>query len=167
MLGFRRHLSLGTAISQAMLGMGTTSGCSISPPASATGVDASADDAGSPASSERSSSFAYAASLERGINVGNAFEAAKKSDLGVTLTDADFDFSRLPRPVIPRRCDHIERPGCEFRAIVAQSLFDPAAPHVFARAAAGHGPKHAVGLRIATKPRRECASREVHAGVAR
>ena len=91
MLGFPRHLSLGTAISLALLGIGTTSGCSSSAPATATGVDASASDAGSPAARERSGSFAYAASLGRGINLGNALEAAIEGDLGVTLTDADFD----------------------------------------------------------------------------
>jgi endoglucanase len=86
MLGLQRRLSLGTAISLTMLGMGTVSGCSGSSPAAATGVDAGVSDP-----SARSGSFAYAASLGRGINLGNALEAPKEGDWGVILTDADFD----------------------------------------------------------------------------
>lgn len=81
MLCLRRHLSLGTLIS-----LVTLLGCANSPSTTAT-----SGDAGSAAVYDRSAAFAYAASLGRGINLGNALEAPKEGDWGVILTDADFD----------------------------------------------------------------------------
>jgi endoglucanase len=84
MFGLRR-LSLATAIGLTIFGLGMSSGCSSSSRAAATG-DAGASDA-----NPRSGAFAYAASLGRGINLGNALDAPHEGDWGIILSDADFD----------------------------------------------------------------------------